>query len=480
MLILHSLWGATSALPSFPFLAGDVRCDILIIGAGLTGINCGYILQEAGADVLLIDKGEIGSGITMGTTGKISLQHGSRYDRLLKKNGPELASQYLEANRAGQNKYLEIIAKENVSCDLEENPSYLYSLDDPSTIEDEVKTCEELHLPITFLTETPLPIEIAAAAKMEGQYAFHPLRYLAALAAKLKIFTHTRAIAIDGHEVKTDHGTIHANQIILACHYPFINAPGYYFMRMYQSRAYILTYANVPNLRGMYIDEKTDGFSFRNWKDLLLFAGEDHRTGKNQEGGRYEKLRKTMADLYPQGKEVYAWSNQDCVPLDDIPYVGPFSLKMPNVYIATGFNKWGITNSMGAALLLCDLIQGRPNPWSEVFSPQRQPTLLPLFNLGFTSAGSLLRQKLYIPRFPAAVLAPGRGGIVEYKGEKYGIYRDESGKLFPVKAKCSHLGCQLEWNPDEKSWDCPCHGSRFDYHGQVLNQPAQVGLKDNG
>ncbi len=476
---MRSLWSATWSPPKLPFLAGDVDCDILIIGAGLTGVNCGYILQETGAKVLIIDAGEIGGGITQGTTGKISLQHGFFYDQLQKKVGEEQASQYLEANRAGQNKYLSIIEKENISCDLEENPSYLYSLDDAEIIEAEMQASEKLRLPVSFLSETPLPLQIAAAVKMENQFTFHPLRYLGALAEKLTIFTHTRALSIEGHTVKTNRGAIRAEQIILACHYPFITAPGYYFLRMYQSRAYVLTFANIPNLRGMYIDSNETGLSFRNWKDLVLLAGEDHRTGSNHQGGRYNKLRREMAALYPQGKEVYAWSNQDNVPIDRIPYIGAFSAKTPHVFVATGFNKWGVTNSMGAGLILSDLLQGRPNPWAEVFSPQRHPAFFPLLEHGLASAGGLLKEYLYLPVQQTKILAPGRGGIVEYKGEKYGVYRDDAGNLYPVKAKCPHLGCQLEWNPDEKSWDCPCHGSRFDYRGKLLNNPAQTGLKQD-
>ncbi len=475
--VLNSLWSATWARPAFPFLAGDLLCDILIIGAGLTGVNLAYLLKKAGANVVVIDGGEVGEGITSGTTGKITVQHGLFYDRLTKEAGSEQARQYLAANDAGKERYLSIIEEESIACDLEKAPAYLYSFDDAAAIAAEARACESLGLPVSFLKEMPLPLPVAAAVKMEEQYAFHPLRYLAAIAKGLPIYTGTRAIAIEGRTVKTNRGQIKADQIVLACHYPFINTPGYYFMRMYQSRSYLLAFANGPQIGGMYIDAREDGLSFRNWRNLLVMAGEDHHSGDNQKGGRYAALRREMAALYPQAQEVYHWSNQDCVPLDRRPYIGPFSPKLPGVFIATGYNKWGITNSMAAALILSDLLAGRPNPWADVFSPQRHPEIWPLLRHGFTSAGGFSRSYLYMPPYEARLLPPGHGGVVSYRGKKFGVYRDEEGNFFPVSARCPHLGCQLEWNPDEKSWDCPCHGSRFDHLGRLLNHPAQTDLR---
>ena len=259
-----------------------------------------------------------------------------------------------------------------------------------------------------------------------------------------------------------------------------MNAPGYYFMRMHQERSYIIALENADNVNGMYIDEKKNGCSFRNYNGLLLLGALDQRTGENEEGGSYEKLRKIAKDLYPNSKEKYHWSAQDCMTLDNIPYIGQYSNDTPNVYVATGFNKWGMTSSMVSAMIISDMILGKENDFSEIFSPKRFDLSLSINNIAndmVETAKNFIAQKVYIPSSHIEHIRNGHAGIVEYNGEKVGVYKNNEGKEFIVSTKCPHLGCELKWNADELSWDCPCHGSRFDYKGKLIGSPATKDLE---
>ena len=235
---------------------------------------------------------------------------------------------------------------------------------------------------------------------------------------------------------------------------------------------------NASQMDGMWIGAEQGSYSFRNYGPLLLLGGGGHRCGENSAGGRYADLRQKAAQWYPGSREVAHWSAQDCVTADSVPYIGPYAASHPNWYVATGFQKWGMTSSMVAAMLLRDRICGKENPWAEVFDPGRfdEKTLSGLAQESGQAVKGLAKQLFQIPAEAAKELPQGHGGIVFWKGKKLGVYKDESGALWPVDIRCPHLGCQLEWNPDELSWDCPCHGSRFDYLGRLISGPAQEGV----
>ena len=260
-----------------------------------------------------------------------------------------------------------------------------------------------------------------------------------------------------------------------------MNAPGYYFMKMHQERSYVIAIEDAEDVEGMYIDEEKGGYSFRNYNGLLLLGGVSHRTGENEEGGNYEQLRKVAKDFYPNGKEKYHWSAQDCMTLDGIPYIGRYSNSTDNIYVATGFNKWGMTSSMVAAMIISDLILEKENNFSDIFSPHRFDLSLSINNIAndlIETSKNFIAEKIYIPKSKIDEIEKGHGGIVEYNNEKVGVYKDNEGKVFIVSTKCTHLGCQLQWNADELTWDCPCHGSRFDYKGRVIDTPAIKSLKN--
>ena len=327
--------------------------------------------------------------------------------------------------------------------------------------------------------ETGLPFPTAGAVRCENQAQLHPLRLLRALAEELTIREGTRVLEAEGDQLRTTGGTVRAEHIIFCCHFPFVNAPGYYFLRMHQERSYVLALRGAPALPGMYYSADPGGASLRMADGLLLVGGGAHRTGENREGGKYEALRRWAGLHFPDAAEAGRWSAQDCMTLDGMPYMGRFAASTPRWYVATGFGKWGMTASMAAAHLIRDQIFGQENAWAQLFSPQRFTPAASagrLLEEGLHAARDLARLPLTPPRAAAEALPPGHGGVVEWDGRKAGVYKDPEGRCHVVDPRCPHLGCQLEWNPDEESWDCPCHGSRFDCRGKLLTGPAQRDL----
>lgn len=412
----------------------EIETDILIVGGGMAGILCAYMLQQEGIPYVLAEAQTICSGVTKNTTAKITSQHGLIYDRLIRKFGVEKAKQYLEANEAALCKYREICR--DIDCDFEEKPAYIYSLNDRLKIENEILALEKLAGHAEFTQKLPLPFSVVGAVKYPNQAQFHPLKFISAISKGLHIYEHTAVREILGTTAVTDHGKIIAKKIIVATHFPFLNKHGSYFLKMYQHRSYVLALDNAQNVNGMYVDVDQKGMSFRNYGNLLIIGGGAHRTGKT--GGNWKELRNFAQQYYPSAAEKYHWATQDCMTLDGVPYIGPYSANTSDLYVATGFNKWGMTSSMVSAMILCDLIQGKQNPYAEVFSPSR----------------TILRPQLAINVFETAV-----------------------NLLTPTTKRCPHLGCALKWNPYEHTWDCPCHGSRFKEDGGLIDNPATRNLK---
>ena len=421
-------------MPQFPALRGDRKTDVLIIGGGMAGIICAWKLREAGVDCLLLEADRICGGVTAGTTAKITFQHGLCYDKLIREFGAEKARMYLDANRAALEKYRALAAR--ISCDFEEKAAYVYALDDREKIERELAALHKIGYPAQFSDKLPLPFPAAGAVKFPQQAQFHPLKFAAALARSLPIYEHTPVRQLMPHAALTDTGTVMAKKIIVATHFPFINKHGWYFVKLYQHRSYLLALENGPDVDGMYLGEAEDGMSFRNYKNFLLIGGGDHRTGKK--GGGWWELEKFAGVHYPQSPIRYRWATQDCMTLDGVPYIGQYGRGTPELYVATGFNKWGMTGSMAAAMLLTDRVLGIENPWAPVFSPAR----------------TTLRPQLAVNLLEATI-----------------------NLLTPSPRRCPHLGCALQWNPQEHSWDCPCHGSRFTARGKLLDNPATGNLK---
>ena len=479
---MKSVWSESCKFRKREALNKDIKTNVLVIGAGIAGILTAYMLKQKGRDVVLIDAAEIASGNTKNTTAKITSQHDLIYSKLITEFGEEKARQYAKANELAIKKYKEIIEDKRIECDFEEKPAYVYSLNEVDVLKEEVEAAKKLGIDAEFVQEANLPFKINGAVKFNNQAQFNPLKFLRGISNELVIYENTRALEIKENLVVTSGGNITANNIVVATHYPIMNAPGYYFMKMHQERSYVLALENTSEIDGMYIDLNKEGYSFRTYNNLLLLGGISHRTGENEEGGSYDKLRKVAKELYTKAKEKYYWSAQDCMTIDGIPYIGRYSSETPNIYVATGFNKWGMTSSMVSAMIISDMILEKENDFSEIFSPRRFDLSLSINNIAndlIETAKNFIAQKVYIPSSEIEHIKNGHGGIIEYNGEKVGVYKNKEGKEFFVSTKCTHLGCQLSWNSDELTWDCPCHGSRFDYKGRLIGSPATKDLVED-
>ena len=470
---MNSLWSQTCQIPPRDALKGDLRTQAAVIGSGMAGILTAYMLQKAGYDTVILEAKQIAFGQSSKTSAKITAQHGLIYHKLIHSFGEDKARQYALSNQQAIEQYAQLIEEMHIDCDFERRNAYLYS-SDKKLLKEELAACQNLGLPAELEESLPLPFTTAGAVKFSDQAQFHPLKFIRALAEELTIYEQTPALEIEDNLIHTPFGKVRADHIVFACHFPFVNFPGFYFTRMHQERVYFLALENARQFDGMFIGADEDSLSLRNYGDLLLLGGAHHRSGDNSAGGRYELLRQKAKYYFPQCREVAHWSAQDCLSVDNVPYIGHFSPHKPNWYIATGFQKWGMSTSMVAANLLCDLISGRENPAASVFDPHRfQGEALGQMALdGKEALKGLSRRFFYIPTELAVEIPPDHGGVVLLDGEKVGVYKDSEGKIYPVDIRCPHLGCELEYNPDEHSWDCPCHGSRFDKFGHWLNSPA--------
>ena len=431
---MNSVWSQTAELSTFPPLERDLNTDVLIIGGGIAGLLCTYFLRQAGADCVLLEAKELCGGVTGNTTAKITVQHGLVYDKLLRTFGLEMTRLYLEANQAALEQYRTLCR--DIDCDFEERDAYVYSLNRRDKLEREINALNQIGFSAEFVSEPDLPVQTAGAVRFRKQAQFHPLKFLFAIAKNLPIHEHTKVLELKPGAAKTHQGTVRAKNIIIATHFPVLSKHGGYFLKLYQSRSYVLALENVPKIEGMYVSESEKGMSFRPYGDLLLLGGGGHRTGKQGDG--WAGLSAFAQQTWPQAREVYRWAAQDCMSLDSIPYIGQYSTRTPGLFAVTGFNKWGMTSAMAAAMVLCDLVRGRDSSYATLFSPSR----------------SILHPQL---------AANGAEAVMSL--------------LTPTVPRCPHMGCALKYNPQEHSWDCPCHGSRFGEDGQLIDNPSTDDLR---
>lgn len=443
-----SIWKETSKRIEYPRLPRTIKREAVVIGGGMAGILTAYFLQSRGVDVAVLEADRIGSGQTENTTAKITAQHGGVYHKLLSWFGKEGAGEYARRNQQAIDDYEQIIQKEKIDCDFKRVPMYLYTKKRREALRQEELAARSLSVACRFKGDTELPFEVAGALEFPDQAQFHPLKFLTAVSRGLEIYERTPVLKAEGNRLFTPRGGVLAQIIIFATHYPFINRPGYYFMRMHQERSYAAALENAQALNGMYYGIDPDfSWSFRCEQDRLIIGGANHRTGTIPAENPYEKLMTQSKEFWPECRPSAYWSAQDCMTADQIPYIGSFSRRTPNWYVATGFNKWGMTHAMVSARLLTEEILGKQNEKESIFSPRR----------------------FKWSKEPFSML---RDGAISSKN----LLMAWAG----ASPKCPHLGCRLDWNPYEKTWECQCHGSRFDKNGNLLAGPAQTRLVRKG
>lgn len=471
---MESIWSKTCDIRKRTALNRDMEADVAVIGGGMAGILTAYQLKRSGIRTVVLEAERIGGGQTKNTTAKITVQHGMFCHTFLEKKGKEKAEKYIQANQAAAEEHWKIVEKEKIDCDLTRADSYVFSGDGERLLT-ETEAAQKLGIDASYVKHTEIPVSCAGAVRFPGQAQFHPLKFLRAVAEHLEIYENSPVKKVEEHRVWTSCGSVRAGKIVFATHFPFINFPGMYFARMHQERSYVLALEGAEMPEGMYIGDGDNALSFRKYGKYVLLGGQGHRTGENKEGKRYENLRETARTLYPGSREAACWSAQDCITADQIPFIGQYASDHPDWFIASGFQKWGMTSSMAAAMILRDLICGRENPFAEVFSPSRfsAEELPQILKDGGKAVKGLTKRFFQISGDSLGRIRPGQADVVETAEGKTGVYRDEDGQVYQVDIVCPHLGCELEWNPDEKSWDCPCHGSRFDYRGRLLEGPAQ-------
>ena len=390
---MESIWTNNTGKKDFEMLSRNQKTNTVVIGGGMAGVLTAYYLQQVGVPVIVLEANRVGSGQTRKTTAKITSQHNLIYEKLLRVFGKEKAIHYARANEKAIDAYEQLIEKEKIDCGFVRCSSFLFSRTGEELLRAEEKAAEQLHLPVRYTQKTELPFSVAGALEFQNQAKFHPLHFLYHLADQLTVYEKTKVLRVDGN-----------------------------------------------------------GLSFRSQGDILLFGGGSHRTGKNKKGGKYEMFREKAEEFWPGCRETACWSAQDAMTLDGVPYIGKFSGKKENWYVATGFGKWGMTSSMVSARLLTAEIIGHPFPEADIFSPQRKITGEAIKGLANHSIQMVMGMGKRLIPFPKRKNS---------KGEK----------VIPV---CPHMGCRLIWNPEEQTYEYPCHGSRFDKEGHLLDDPAQT------
>lgn len=495
---MNSFWIENFKTKTYPKLDKNLNVDVCIIGGGLTGISCAYYLSKAGLKICILEKDKIMEKASGHTTAKITAQHGLIYKYLFDSYGKDTAHKYLDSNLEAITNIKNIIDTENIDCDFEFQNSYIYTTDENQLkkIKDEIKVLEKLNYNARFLDKINLPIaNVKGAIEFHHQAQFNPIKYADVLCEYITkhnglIFENSKVVKMkktkNKYNIYSNEKIINTKYVIIATRYPIINFPGFHFIKMYSEASYLIAVDTSSSLfKGMYINSDQPTYSFRtalyNGKPILLVGGFNHKRGaKIDLSNSYNYLEEKAKELYPDSKVLYKWNTHDSVSLDKIPYIGEFSNFYPNVYVATGFKKWGMTSSNVSANIISDKILFKENKYEDIYSPLRlQPikNRKEFANILKETSHSLIFNKLDLPSSKPNDVKNAEGKIVDDNGIKVGLYKNENGEEYKIIPKCMHLGCELTWNALDKTWDCPCHGSRYTFDGKLIYGPSKMDLK---
>ena len=468
---------------NYPTLQKETDAHIAIIGGGLTGITTAYYLAQAEEDAILLEADSLCFGASGRNTGKLTMQHGLLYANLIEHYDRILARQYYEANEEALNSIEAIIQEHHIACSFERCDSMLFTRDavQVAKLQEEYQAYLDLHIPCTYIEKNDAPFPMEAGLRMQYQARFDPYAYGCALAeiareGGIDIYEHSPVTDMQeeeqGYRLIVNGTCVHADIVIFAMQFPFIDQGHFYFTRMYCDQESIIS-ARVknplPKDMMLSIDDRVQ--SYNTCEDTLLYAGNTYKSGQDK-AMNLQEFENTLREDFIVQEITSAWSSQDYMTFDQLPLIGKLDKHEDRVLFASGYNKWGNTTSCIAGKLLCSYALHRGSPYRMMFSPQR---LSSIFSLQFVKenlnvVGAFLKSKLQ--KSTTAYPHIGEGTIMELDDHRYGVYRDENDELYIVDILCPHLGCTLRFNADEKTWDCPCHGSRFSYTGEIIKGPA--------
>src|SRR4051812_47724850 len=484
----ESLWLTTVDQTTYPRLEEDLTVDVAVIGGGIAGLTTALLLKRQGARVAVIESRRVGSGVTGCTTAKVTALQSTIYSTIRSRKGADAAATYAAASVAAVESVATIAADEGIDCDQQRRPAVTYALteDERSSVEQEYDAAAQAGLPVVLADATDLPYPTYGAVRLDEQLQIHPVKYVHGLARAVDgdgshVFEQTRAVSLDEGEpclVETTGGTLRADHVVVATHYPIFDRGGY-FARLKPQRSYCIgarlaAGAQLPT--AMSINPGSPARSVRAYGDLLIVGGESHSTGSQEATpDRFEQLERFAREHWDVVDITHRWSAQDPVPYDHLPMIGPYHPRASRVWVSTGFMKWGMTSATFGARILADLVNGVDNEWASTFTPTRLSprSVHEVAQLGAKFTADLVADRLK----PAQArsrdeVPPGEARVLHEAAGKTGVYRDNDGVAHAVSMRCTHMGCLLRFNAAETSWDCPCHGSRFDVDGDVLEGPA--------
>lgn len=473
----QSIWNYNKKTSEAP-LSGEHKFDTVVVGGGIAGILTAYQLAESGHKVTLLEAESLYAGTTHNTTAHMDSLHGCLYADMIKRSAKN-AALYFQSQNDAIDEYERLIKKHNISCDFVRSDSILFAKRSVDKLKTEYDALKAIGADVTFMTDIKiLNTAVSAAIKLPNQARFHPLKFLEALPKKFEIIENTRIQKVDtaNKTLYSNDAVIKADRIIIATGFPIIDVPGFYFLRMYKSHSYSIAVDTATKLDAMYQGDLGNSLTYRQYKDSIIIGGLDHRSGRVDEDNKYDRLEEKAVESFPDAKTTYYWSANDCMTFDGVPLVGPYCKGSQDIFIISGFNKWGMTNAMVGACLLRDIINNKKNKYQQLFSPFRKRPAGPFVNNALSTVKNLVIKPISPPTLTAQEMLPGSGDIVLVGGKKKAVYKDSEGELHICDALCKHLKCQLDFNPNTKTWDCPCHGSRFEIDGKLIVGPATENL----